>query len=641
MRRRRVIVGVLAASCVLSSLADVRADAERLLKRWCDGLVACQVREFARPELKGGILCPACGFLHGRVGDVVYPFVSLWKRTGEVKYLEAAKAAVDWCEANVLLPDGSYRNDRQMYWRSTTCFFTVPLGKTLGEHGDRLPAETREKWMRIYRRANESMYTLFEGGFKPNVNYYCIYAVAMQQAGEMTGERKYLDAARRVAALCETYFTDDGLLFGEGTWKGKPVSPGGHHFVDIAYNLEESLPSLLEYARMSGDSALRAKAVASAKAHLAFVLPDGAIDESCSSRCPKWTYWGSRTADGILPLLVELKDDVPYAAELARRTLALYARCTGEDGLLRGGLMYDAAGEPPCVHHAFAKAKTLVDFLASGLADRTEAVPPPRATAIGARHYPSMGVHLASVGPWRATFSANDAFKNDASAVAVGGGALALLWHEGLGPLTVSSPLRFFPEGKNSQDDRHDMVERCLTPRIVADGFVSTGDYSAETTGEMKDGAFRYTAAGAGHRTDYRMTPEAIEIKIDVSRPNARYVLPIVTSPTDAVTVSGKTATIRKGKWILELSATEPVSLAETDRGQGLIWSAVTGCLCTQFEFPIERTRPLTVRARVHADSSRTRGRALCSRPSRDGRDARRPSGTTLRFLFTPAYRLL
>ena len=610
MRRRRVFVGVLAASCVLSSLADVRADAERLLKRWCDGLVACQVREFARPELKGGILCPACGFLHGRIGDVAYPFVYLYATTGERKYLVAAESAVDWCEANMLLPDGSYRNDRQMYWRSTTCFFSVPLGKVLTEYGKILPETTRAKWQRIYRRATESMYTLFEGGFNPNVNYYCIYAVAMRQAGRMTGETKYLTSAKRVAELIGGSFTEDGLLFGEGTWKGSPVSPGGHHFVDIAYNLEESLPSLLEYARMSGDSALRAKAVASAKAHLAFVLPDGAIDESCSSRCPKWTYWGSRTADGILPLLVELKDDVPYAAELAHRVVALYARCTGKDGLLRGGLMYDAAGEPPCVHHSFAKAKTLVRFLKSGLPESPAGAPPPRAVRDESRFYPSMGVHLASVGPWRVTFSANDAFKNDAPAVSIGGGAMALVWHEDLGPLTVSSPLRFFPEGKNSQDDRHDMVERCLTPRIVSDGFVSTGDFAVKATGTLTKDVFVYSAVGKGHATECRVAGEALEIDASCRLKNARYVLPVVTSPSDSVTVSDRLVTIRKGDRMIEIRTSEPVERAQTDRGDGLIWSPVTGCLCTQFECPIRPEETLRIRLSVSRSSAECTHRA-------------------------------
>lgn len=598
-----MIAAAILACCLAADADGLRGQTESLLRRWCDGLIDLQAKECERSEFKGGILCPACGFLHGRIGDVAYPFVYLYATTGEQKYLSAAESAVDWCEANMLLPDGSYRNDRQMYWRSTTCFFTVPLGKTLAEYGDRLPVATREKWTQIYRRANESMYALFEGGFKPNVNYYCIFAVAMQQAGQMTGERKYFDAARRVAALCETYFTDDGLLFGEGTWKGKPVSPGGHHFIDIAYNLEESLPSLLEYARMSGDSALRAKVVAAAKAHLAFVLPDGAIDESCSSRCPKWAYWGSRTADGILPLLAELKDYVPYAAELARRVVALYARCTGKDGLLSGGLMYDAAGEPPCVHHSFAKAKTLVDFLKSGLLEAPAGSPPPRAARDDSMFYPSMGVHLVSVGPWRATFSANDAFKDDASAVSIGGGAMSLLWHEDLGPLTVSSPLRFFPEGKNSQDDRHDMVERCLTPRIIADGFVSTGDFAVKATGIVTNGVFVYSAAGKKFAMEHRLACDSLEIDASCRLKNACYILPIVTSPSDLVTVSNRLVTIRKGDRTVEIRTSEPVERAQTDRGDGRIWSPVTGCLCTQFECPIRPEETLRIRLSVFCQS--------------------------------------
>ena len=38
----------------------------------------------------------------------------------------------------------------------------------------------------------------------------------------------------------------------------------------------------------------------SAKSHLAFLLPDGGLDNSMGSRSCKWTYWGSRTSDGCL-----------------------------------------------------------------------------------------------------------------------------------------------------------------------------------------------------------------------------------------------------------------------------------------------------------------------------------------------------
>jgi len=46
-----------------------------LLQTWCDGLLSSQVTSIANPGLSGGLLCPACGLIHGRCGDAVYPLL--------------------------------------------------------------------------------------------------------------------------------------------------------------------------------------------------------------------------------------------------------------------------------------------------------------------------------------------------------------------------------------------------------------------------------------------------------------------------------------------------------------------------------------------------------------------------------------
>lgn len=37
-----------------------------LLKDWCDALISLQLSDTQRKELKGGMVCPACGRIHGR-----------------------------------------------------------------------------------------------------------------------------------------------------------------------------------------------------------------------------------------------------------------------------------------------------------------------------------------------------------------------------------------------------------------------------------------------------------------------------------------------------------------------------------------------------------------------------------------------
>src|SRR3954466_7360390 len=60
-----------------------------LLQTWCDGLLAHQVSAIQDPALHGGLLCPACGMIHGRCGDAVYPLLRVAQSTGDAKYLKA------------------------------------------------------------------------------------------------------------------------------------------------------------------------------------------------------------------------------------------------------------------------------------------------------------------------------------------------------------------------------------------------------------------------------------------------------------------------------------------------------------------------------------------------------------------------
>ena len=69
MKFRALILASLAVGAAAASDSWSRADAESLLKAWCDALVKYQVRGTGDPALDGGVLCPACCFEHGRVAD--------------------------------------------------------------------------------------------------------------------------------------------------------------------------------------------------------------------------------------------------------------------------------------------------------------------------------------------------------------------------------------------------------------------------------------------------------------------------------------------------------------------------------------------------------------------------------------------
>ena len=97
-----------------------------LLKDWCDSLIAHQVAGMG-PEFDGAFLCPACKYEHGRCHDAVYPLMYMAERTGERKYVDAAKAVFDWHDRNMMCDDGSAYNDPNSEWNGITVFATIAL----------------------------------------------------------------------------------------------------------------------------------------------------------------------------------------------------------------------------------------------------------------------------------------------------------------------------------------------------------------------------------------------------------------------------------------------------------------------------------------------------------------------------------
>ena len=108
-----------------SLAVSTKARAERLLLQWTDALLSLQIRE---GEETGNVSCPACGIVHGRIIDTVWPLTWLWQRTSDPRYLDAARAAVSWGEKHMQQSDGSYKNDYNSSWRGITEFSQISLG---------------------------------------------------------------------------------------------------------------------------------------------------------------------------------------------------------------------------------------------------------------------------------------------------------------------------------------------------------------------------------------------------------------------------------------------------------------------------------------------------------------------------------
>jgi len=579
---RRSLIGGAMAGMVMSGYSPPAKAARSnnpfhiLLDTWVTGLRTHQVHGLRSPGDNGGFLCPACALVHGRAGDAVYPLLAVARHSAGDDLVAAARAAFDWCEAHTSRADGSWINDPALSdWRGITVFRAVALAEALHHHGDLLDRPTRARWKDRLARAMAFLdgFMTFEVG---NINYPVTTAYASAIAARVL-ESSALDArGRRFAHGALDYFTDQGLLFGEGhpqrAKTGKGCLP-----VDLGYNVEESLPALALYARLTGDAEVADAVHRSLDAHLMFMLPDGAWDNSWGSRNYKWTWWGSRTSDGCQSAYALFADRDPRFAEAARRNLALMARTTS-GGLLAGGPDYGRAGYASCLHHSLTHAKALATVIDAGLAEaiaRAPAAALPCDTPAGLRSWPEIDTHQVTVGDWCATVTGYDFdYLPDGGGHATGG-ALSLLHHKRLGPLIAAGMNAYKVVEPGNQQLPRDTAHRPNAPRIETVGerpLTSVADPSARLAARQADGAVIVEAAGIlRHATgsaeargapafaiSYRVSAAEVTIRAHLTGTvpqGARLIVPIICGRDERIAASAREIAITKPGGVLRLTS--------------------------------------------------------------------------------------
>ena len=471
------------------AFTEFQKESFELLKTWCDAMIRDQVNDVNDPVTNGSLYCHACGVIHGRCADAVYPFLYMADKTGEKKYLDAAIKVMDWSK-NVDLPDGSWTNMLDpKSWYGTTVFGSIALGEALHHHGHLLPKDIKIKWEKRLKEGIEFVYKKFDMEFS-HINYRFTAIHALNFLGNYFNEEKYIARSKEFATLIPKYLTTPNkLIFGEDH-PDNDKSDKGFYPVDIGYNVEESLNGVVQYAVHENDEELLKLLTESLNGHLEFMLPDGAWDNSFGTRQNKWTYWGSRTTDGCQPAFMLMADRNPAFGTAAILSTELLKRCT-VNGLLSGGLHYESHGEKPCMHHTFAHAKNLAFVLdnTDKLKHINKKTPLPRAINQGIKHFEELDVWLASKGPWRSTVSSYDQIWKKKYSVAATGGSLAVLWHEKVGPLFTASMAEYLlVEPYNQQLQPGE--DFCLTPRVerFVDGnwYSNVFDLKAKVNAEEK-----------------------------------------------------------------------------------------------------------------------------------------------------------
>ena len=513
-----------------------------LFLKWCDALAGLQIDDPEDESRDGGILCPACSVIHGRCHEAVYPLMCAAKLSGDARYLSAAKRLFSWGK-NMRTADGAFKNDFTSDWKGVTVFAAIALHDALKFHGDLLEEEERAGWEARLLELGEWLNGNLTEKTPAYLNYYAANACALALTGKYFGRDDFLEEAGRLAAHCLRHVSENGLIFGEGR-PNDALSEKGCRAIDIGYNVEETLPCLGRYASTVGDEKTINACGSLWRAHLDWMLPDGAWDNSVGTRSFKWTYWGSRTSDGCQAALFELGRDDPVFAEAAVRNLELLGSCTG-GGLLFGGPDYEKNGEKPCVHHTFCHAKVLASALDSGPTDfRRAALPSDDPEPV--KYYPELDTFRVSRGKWRMTVSGYDFSYRGADHAS--GGSISLLWHEDAGALVAVGMVDYSLREPNNQQLSVDPgAYRCSCPRIettfggkrYGQHYCKTAGISAETTGDHilirvkahlcgRDG--QPLPEGGECRLEYRLSGESLIVNGQVSDTiagEARFICPL------------------------------------------------------------------------------------------------------------------
>jgi hypothetical protein len=596
--------------------------AKELLTDWCNGMLEHQIIEPGNPERHGALGCPSCEHIHGRCMDAVYPFLYMADSTGDRKYLDAAILVMEWAENNVSHSDGSWTvipNPKS--WKGISVFGAIALGEALHYHGHVLNETVRKNWTERLRKAANYILDNFSISFT-NVNYGFTAIYGLHLLGKVLHDSKYSARSKELAKEVKNYFTEPNkLLWGEV----KPIdskSTKGLPGVDLGYNVEESLNSVVLYALEENDTELLNLLEKSLASHMEFMLPDGAWDNTWGTRHNKWSYWGSRTTDGCQMGFGMMAGKNPAFGRVAWQSTQLLKECTA-DGLLHGGPHFISHGVKPCIHHTFAHAKPLAGILDAGkkLPQIITNAALPCEKAYGVKEFPEISTWLISNQSWRGTVTSYDMlYVKDKPVQQATGGALSILYHKKAGLLFAASMAKYMIVEANNQQ-HYDGEEFALTPRIEVKEndkwYTNLYDLEAEVNQTESDNEIQFEVntklqdenreklpgVNSEFKLKYNFSDDKIEIIAGVLKgytKEAALVLPVASVNSEKVVQpSANKIEIHKPGGTVVLESNVPLWIKPTEKGR--VFNLVPGVEAVPVfaKFNTEEQKEISVIIRV------------------------------------------
>ena len=538
---------------------------KRLLKTWCDALLETQITEKSAGNMYGGLFCRACGYVHGRISDSIYPFIALYAHTGEEKYLLCAEKMFDWTQKNVRKNTGYNVNDTFLCWHGVTEFYLIALGETILDYGEKLPHDTLLKWKDDFVKTavqveNDKLYIMNPGSGLA-VNYGVAYLTAMAVAYKVTGEEHYKNSAKAQEENVLGYITENGWLFGEGG--GKITTPKGFHNIDAGYNFEESVANIALYAHLMQNQVFTDVAVNMLRELSKLMLENGAFDNTWGSRAIKWTYYGSRTTDGVYTACALLQKYDATFALMAQKSVGLMEKLT-YNGLLAGGAMYDSADMLPCAHHALTHAKSIAHVFKYPITDTTEPIKTDKIYNID-----DAGVIIVNEGNFRATFINNDLAL--AAHPEITGGTLSLLHHKKAGTILVSNGFKFELSEPTNMQIGPDLDGICQTLRIQSGSQTSMLCKDAQVCINTDDGV-KYISkgklttlsgiTGKEYSIKYTLLSDELNINVCCEGENELYI-PIVALPEAKIELNDRVCKIKTDTAEIVVTSDAPLEMQQ------------------------------------------------------------------------------
>lgn len=568
---------------------------QQLLVDWVKKLQSYQITNTSDEAFYGGLMCPACGRIHGRCIDAIIAFLTVSQIENDSTLIKKAEDIFWWAEKNIVAADHAYINDQGHPWKGPSIFTLIHFIDVLEHYSDVLSPATLAQMKHRVSLLCEWVYDNIDI-LDTNVNYYLAAATALFKAAQFrNNDQAYFDKAHTLAHKYLGAINKDGLIQGEGKVRGGSIfdeSPKGGQPLDIGYNVEENLASILEYGLLADDAEIIAAAKKTMHAHLNFMMTDGGWDNSFGSRNTKWSYWGSRTSDGSVGAYALLQDN-PEFQQAAYRNLKLLATCT-HDGLLTGGPEFYAAGEPTCIHHTFCHAKCLAIRL---ITDHKITAPTSFVSAIPDGVFTFNNQQTVSVrrNGWYGSVNVSD-FVYEKNSTPTGG-TVGLLYHAKYGGILAATMNNYkLYEPENMQFPlKWETQNQSL--RLEGTDFVSSKVLSATLRTNSTQTDTTVTVEDANNfKFDYTFTDNTFQIKATSLHANRQLILPVIASLQATVTLlNAHTLTITNDESVLTVQSSATFDLVLDSHGKAKTYfNPVGGYTYIRLISPLTAQQPVT-----------------------------------------------